>query len=388
MGLTDRASADADVIVVGAGPAGSVAAWALAEAGRSVILLDRRRFPRDKACGEGILPKGVAVLERMGLVPSLLAAGAQSFGGIRYHAPGGRTAVGAFPAGSRGLGVRRVVLDETLLAVARAHRNVRVEESFVVRDILRDARGAVTGVTDGERALRAPLTIGADGARSTVRRQAGLDGAPTARQAVRMHFRPAIAPARQDLVDVYVGGACESYVTPVAPGEYGVAFLADGAFPFDARVEATDEPAAERLIRAALAPRDGIASILASAPSISSPLAMTGIGRTATSPVADGLVLLGDAAGSPDPITGMGIAFAMRCASRIPAALAGAFAANDFSAARLAPYAKMRRGEVAGGFAVTHAVLWLASRDARAEWAIRALGIAPAAFTALYRLAA
>lgn len=144
MGLIEAApGTDADVIVVGAGPAGSVAAWALAEAGHTVLLLDRRRFPRDKACGEGILPKGVDVLARMGVVPALLAAGAQSFGGIRYHAPAGRTAVGAFPAGSHGLGVRRIVLDEVLLGVARAHRNVRVEEAFVVRDLLRDARGAV-----------------------------------------------------------------------------------------------------------------------------------------------------------------------------------------------------------------------------------------------------
>lgn len=388
MGLSTT-KRDADVIVVGAGPAGAVAAWALAEAGHSVLLLDRRRFPRDKACGEGILPRGVEVLERMGVVPALTAAGAQSFGGIRYHAPAGRTALGAFPSGQRGLGVRRVVLDEALLAVARAHRNVRVEESFVVKDVLRDSRdGAIAGVTDGVRALHAPLTVGADGARSTIRRKAGLDGSDTARRAVRVHFRPEVAPAAQDVVDVYVGGACESYVTPVAPGEYGVAFLADGAFPFEASANGTDAPAAERMIRNALALRGGIAAALAAAPSISSPLAVTGIGRTATSPIAPGLVLLGDAAGSPDPITGMGIAFALRCASRLPAALAGAFAANDFSAVRLAPYARMRRGEVAGGFAVTQAVLWLASRDARAEWAIRALGIAPSAFTALYRLAA
>lgn len=375
---------NADVIIVGAGPGGSAAACFLADAGAKVVLLDRKTFPREKPCGEGILPPGVEVLERLGVADRLREAGAREFRGIRYHAPHGRTAIGEFPRGGTGLGSRRMSLDAALLEAAVSRSGVRFEDSFSVRDVVRDAHGAICGVTDGRRTVTAPLTIAADGTHSAVRRAAGLDGRATQRNAVRMHFQPVIAPAADPYVDVYVGGATEAYVTPVAPGEYGVAYLVEGARP---STEGPGDSSAERSIRAALRSRGGIARILADAPAVSVPMAASGVGAVATSPIADGLLLLGDAAGSPDPITGMGISFALRCASLLPLALAGAFASGDFSAARLAPYARLRRREVAGGFAVTSGVLWLAARDSRAEFAIRALDRAPSLFTALFRLA-
>lgn len=384
---------DADVVIVGAGPAGSAAAFFLAQAGRNVVLVDRRTFPREKPCGEGVLPAGAGVLERMGVVPALVEAGARPFRGIRYHAPGGRTADGMFPKGARGFGVRRHVLDETLLRAAAASPRVRVEEGFAVRELLRDSRGAVTGVVaEGGRELRAPLVIGADGARSRVRKLAGLDGRATERWGVRQHFRPVAPPPAEEMVDVYVTGTAEAYVTPVAPGEYGVAWLRGETKPLslseaESRVEG-EETKGERLIRATLRGRSGIASSLADAPATSEPLAAAGMGSVARSPIADGVLLLGDAAGAPDPITGMGVSFALRCAEGLPEALAGAFARGDFSRAALAPYLPLRRREVAGGFAVTSAVMWLACRRVRAELAVRALGLAPPLFPALFRLAA
>lgn len=396
--MAAAAAHDADVVIVGAGPAGSAAAFFLAQTGRDVILVDRRTFPREKPCGEGILPAGAGVLERMGVLPALVAAGAQAFGGIRYHAPGGRTAEGRFPKGARGFGVRRHVLDETLLRTAAASPRVRVEEGFPVRELLRDASGAIAGVVaEGGRELRAPLVVGADGARSRVRKLAGLDGRATVRWGVRQHYRPVTPPPPQEWVDVYVTGTAEAYVTPVASGEYGVAWLrGDAASPFslgeaEGRFEG-NSPASttrgEHLIRDTLRGRRGIAASLADAPATSEPLAASGMGSVARSPIADGVVLLGDAAGAPDPITGMGVAFALRCAEGLPHALAGAFGRGDFSRAALAPYLPLRRREVAGGFAVTRAVLWLAGRRARAELAVGALRLAPPLFPALFRLAA
>lgn len=394
-----RTDVDADVLVVGAGPAGSSAACFLADAGARVLLVDRRTFPREKPCGEGILPPGVEVLERLGVAERLRAAGARSFGGIRYHAPSGRTAVGRFPRGASGLGVRRFVLDAALLDAARARPGVRVIEGFHAREIERDATGAVVGIGDGSRVLRAPLTIGADGSASPVRRAAGLDGPPTSRRAVRMHFHPAVPPPDDRLVDVYVGGASEAYVTPVARDEFGVALLTSEAIDGGSGGTAAADPAAapgsdthasraERAVRAALAGKSGIAASLAAAPAASAPMAAVAVGTGAVRDVDDGLLLLGDAAGAPDPITGMGISFALRCASLLPAALAQAFRAGDFSRARLAHASRLRRREVTGGFAVTAGVLWLAERDLRAELAIRALRRAPGVFTTLFRIAA
>ena len=366
---------DADVVIVGAGPAGATAACFLADAGARVLLLDRATFPREKPCGEGILPPGVEVLERLGIAASLRAGGAREFDGIRYHAPAGRTAIGAFPAGGHGLGVRRRVLDAALLEAARSRGGVTFDDGFSVRGVLRDERGSIFGVTDGTRVATAPLTIAADGTHSVVRRSAGLDGAPTRRKAVRLHFRPETPPLAERLVDVYVGGATEAYVTPVSPEV------------FEAMGLRREDGSVEGAVRAALRGREGIAGLLADAPAISVPMAATGVGAVAKSPVADGLLLLGDAAGSPDPITGMGISFALRCASLLPAALGRAFGSGDFSAAALAPWTRLRRREVAGGFAVTAGVRWLAARDVRAELAIGALQRAPSLFTTLFRLA-
>lgn len=379
---------DADVLVVGAGPAGAAAACFLADAGHRVVLLDRRRFPREKPCGEGILPAGVDVLREIGIAGAIAADGGQAFGGIRYHAPDGRTAVGAFPAGASGLGVRRAVLDRALLEAARSRKGVTVVERFAVRALLQDERGAVTGVTDGERAFRAPLTIGADGTHSIVRTCAGLDGPPTARRAVRMHFRVPDGIV-EPLVDVYVGHGGEVYVTPVGPDEIGVALLVEGGFPKAATgADATRVArSGERRIREALAARGGIARRLAAAPAASTPMAAVGTGTTARRSLADGLLLLGDAAGAPDPITGMGISFALRCARGLPDALAPAFRTGDFSAARMGAYVALRRREVASGYAVTRAVRWLAASDLRAGLAVRAVALAPRLFTAAFTLA-
>ena len=69
-----------DVLIVGAGPAGSAAAIGLARHGRSVVLLDRSAFPREKACGEGLMPAGVAALARLGVNVS-----GAPFRGVRYN---------------------------------------------------------------------------------------------------------------------------------------------------------------------------------------------------------------------------------------------------------------------------------------------------------------
>ena len=163
-----------DVIVVGAGPAGSASASLFAEQGRRVLLLDAARFPRAKPCAEYVSPGGVAILRRLGALERIEAAGTYRWlRGMQLRAPhGGRHLIeyrAADGSAQHGLSVPRLVMDAALLDVARA-RGVEVREGFRVRDVWH-ANGQVRGVIGplGERP-GAELVIGADGLHSAVAR--------------------------------------------------------------------------------------------------------------------------------------------------------------------------------------------------------------------------
>jgi 2-polyprenyl-6-methoxyphenol hydroxylase-like FAD-dependent oxidoreductase len=87
-----------DVIVVGAGPAGAATAILLAGEGLSVTVLDRARSPRTKICGEYLSPEGTRVLDRLGVLKAVGAAGAPTLVGMRLIAPDGRVLEGRYRA--------------------------------------------------------------------------------------------------------------------------------------------------------------------------------------------------------------------------------------------------------------------------------------------------
>jgi len=166
-----------DVVVVGAGPAGSAAASCFAAQGRRVLLLDAAHFPRAKACAEYVSPGGVAILDRLGALERIEAAPTHSWlRGMQLQAPHGRRHLIEYQASDgtprRGLSVPRLVMDQALLDVARA-RGAEVREGFRVQGVLR-AGGRVRGVVgpQGE-PLGADLVIGADGLHSVVARSVG-----------------------------------------------------------------------------------------------------------------------------------------------------------------------------------------------------------------------
>ncbi|MFZ0919724.1 MAG: FAD-dependent oxidoreductase, partial [Candidatus Dormiibacterota bacterium] len=90
---------ETEAVVVGAGPSGATTALLLARCGHDVVLVDRARFPRDKACGEGIMPPGVEALRRLGVHEQVLATGARSIRGVTYQLESGGPRVDVpFPA--------------------------------------------------------------------------------------------------------------------------------------------------------------------------------------------------------------------------------------------------------------------------------------------------
>ena len=179
--------ADAEVIVVGAGPAGAATAWALARSGVDVLLLDRAYFPRDKVCGEYLSPQASRLLHEMGALARVEASGAPQLRGMTVRSPNGAEMRGQFAGAhgfrgfrDRGLAVRRRVLDSILVDCARA-AGARVREGVRVTDVAGfDVGGRVTGVRvapiNGEpaRELTASVVVGADGLRSIVARRLGV----------------------------------------------------------------------------------------------------------------------------------------------------------------------------------------------------------------------
>jgi 2-polyprenyl-6-methoxyphenol hydroxylase-like FAD-dependent oxidoreductase len=161
-----------DVIVVGARCAGSPLATMLSRAGMKVCLVDRASFPSDTPSTHGILPPGVKVLDQLGVMDRLLAVappldeGILAFDDIRIDLDGFTRKLGA-PS----FNIRRVTLDAILLDAAIA-AGAEVRTKTTVTGLLRSA-GRVVGVETTAGALRAPLVVGADGARSSVARLAG-----------------------------------------------------------------------------------------------------------------------------------------------------------------------------------------------------------------------
>jgi geranylgeranyl reductase family protein len=345
---------NAEVIVVGGGPAGSVAALLLAERGRRVVLLDKARFPRHKACSEYVNPAGTLLLGQLGLTGELTVLGAHEVAGMLIHAPGGERFLVDFASampGSHALGLSRFRLDAALLDRARA-AGVEVRERAHVRDVLIEAGGVrgVAATTDGGReTLRAAVTIGADGRNGVVARALGLDFTPRwpRRTGLVAHFRDVQG---LDLWgEMHVARHGYAGLAPLENGLTNVAFVAPGE-AVAARAGTLDAYFMEslRAIPAVAAKLDGARRVGS----------IRGIGPMArrTRRVAgDGFLLVGDAAGFLDPFTGDGIAEAIHAALLAVPVIDAAFRAGDVSARRLAPYHAARQRE----FAARRQLGWL-----------------------------
>jgi 2-polyprenyl-6-methoxyphenol hydroxylase-like FAD-dependent oxidoreductase len=161
-----------DAIIVGARCAGAPLATMLARDGLRVCLVDKDRFPSDTPSTHGIQPTGVEVLERLGVLDSLLKLAPPI---LRLRMVFDDVAMPAADVvaitGAPGLSVRRISLDEILVNAA-ADAGAEVRTGTAVTGLVMEG-GRVTGVTAPSGELRAPLVVGADGTRSAVARMVG-----------------------------------------------------------------------------------------------------------------------------------------------------------------------------------------------------------------------
>ena len=161
-----------DVLVVGGGPAGSAAAIELARAGRSVTIVDKATFPRDKCCGDGLTTLALRELELLG-VSSLGISSFTKIGGARLRSPAGRQFDVPLPTtGTYAAVARRIDLDATLLEYAQ-QAGAHVRQGVAVTGAQHDADGTHIEL-EGLGRVTPSFVIAADGMWSTVRRELGL----------------------------------------------------------------------------------------------------------------------------------------------------------------------------------------------------------------------
>jgi flavin-dependent dehydrogenase len=346
------------------------------------VVLEKGGFARDKPCGEGIMPNGVRLLDRLGVLARIPAAEQHVIRGVRFVIGCGASVQGDFPDVGGGfhigIGVRRLVLDDLLLRHAQAHPNVDVHTREAATDVRRVARGAIDILTQGH-CYRARIVVGADGLRSLVRSRLrmGLVRGRRQRFGLRTHYELPPGTPLDDYVSVHQHPSGQWFTTPVGESLLQVTLLAEKADmkPFAGRVEqAFDERlASQRELGATLAGARRISPLLACGPFDAWPRRR----------VADRAVLVGDAGGYLDPLTGEGISLALQGAVWAAEVLDESLRCDELSAARLSAYDRRLTRAMRHYKWLTYALLALSRHPRLAEWVVGKLARCPELYTQL-----
>ncbi len=341
------------VIIVGAGPAGSVLAGLLAQRGVETLLLDKATFPREKICGDYLSPGTVGLLDQLNLLDLVRSAGARRLRGMTIISPDGTTFTAEFPAirGTNGgppfaLSIPRAILDSLLLRWARDF-GARCVEGLRVTDLIWE-NGQVCGVTGigptGPETYRGRIVVGADGRDSVVARRLGLHQPhPTLHRMALVAYYEGVSTL-QDHGLISIGDRSYCILNPIGERLTNAAIVVDQGIVqnwkgqldelFDGTLQAF--PLALSALRDTV--RRGSVRCLG-------PLAF----RASRSARA-GALLIGDAAGFYDPFTGEGVGHALCGAQLAASEIVSTIAEGDggLTEARLARFDHHQRNAVRG----------------------------------------
>lgn len=300
----------ADLVVVGAGPAGTAAAVAAARRGMAVEVFDRATFPRDKCCGDGLTTGALRRLEGLGLDPTGLASW-QPVETAHVRIPDGRMASLALPTGEGiwAATLRRRDLDAAMVDLAR-RAGAEVHEGLGAAGVDVHHSGWLDVTLDDGETVRAGYVVAADGMWSPLRKAAGLaePGYRGEWHALRQYFR-GTSPAASDLwvwfEDDLRPGYVWSFPLPGGGANVGYGVRREAGRPAGAMKAQWEEILA----------RPHIAEVIGSGAEAEGPLRTwpipARIDRTTLSAAGGRLLFAGDAARAPDSMTGEGIAQAL-----------------------------------------------------------------------------
>jgi geranylgeranyl reductase family protein len=346
---------DADVIVVGAGPSGSAAAYWMATAGLDVLLLEKTSFPREKVCGDGLTPRGTRALVDMGIDVSQ-EAGWLHNKGLRVIGGGMRLELdwpqlASFP--DYGLVRPRADLDHLLVRQA-VKAGARLHEQTSVTAPILDKQGRVTGVRakaapgadQAERSYRAPIVLACDGVSGRFALALGLQRNDKRPMGVAVRRYYASPRTNDDYLESWLelwDGPPGADDAKLLPG-YGWIFgMGDGSVNVGLGVLNSSAGFQKTNYRTLLTtwldntpPEWGLREENALCPTQGAGLPM---GFNRTPHYRDGVLLVGDSGGSVNPFNGEGIPYAME---------SGKFAAEAVVQALARPQGPARERALAG----------------------------------------
>lgn len=334
-----------DVLVVGGGPAGAATAALAARRGLAVLLVERAVFPRHKPCAECLSPEAARDLEALGVLDEVEAAGAAKLRGFRLVSDDGAAVTGNFagavpftPYREYALALPRATLDAIVLrAAGRSGAEVRQGVAF---ERLLVERGRFCGALvreEGRRAeIRARVVVGADGLNSLVARELGVARQGRLRRLALVAHLEGVA-GTSDVGEMFARRGRYVGMAPIGGGLVNVAAVVPGT---EAPRIARDP---EAFFAAELRAVPELARRLAGARTVREVMITGPFARRSRRVVAEGALLVGDAADFYDPFTGEGIFAALRGGALAAEAIAGALAAGEATAAALRPYVAARR---------------------------------------------
>ena len=362
----------ADVVVVGAGPAGAAAAITLARAGRSVVVVDRARFPRDKCCGDGLTTLALRELEALGLAPDSLP----SWKGVDaawVRSPSGRAVEFPLPAlGTFAAVVPRMELDASLVDLARA-AGAKVHDGHAVTGADTAEPERIVVDADGLGPVTAHYAIGADGMWSPLRKAMGAaePGYRGEWHAFRQYFGGVSGSAAERLWVWFerdlLPGYAWSFPLPGGRANVGFGILRGGRVEVGDMAQRWPDVLARPHVRAALG-----ADAEPEAPHKAWPIparvdrATLGRGRA---------LFVGDAAAATDALTGEGIGQALLTGRLAAEAVLAAGATEPLRAQE--GYAHAVRHHLLADHRMSVALGRLLAHEKAARGAVRVAGATP-----------